>query len=191
MTTIRYSFRPSLLQGERTIVIDGGGIAVREGTGHDRRVAWTDIDEVHLEPATAGEDDKTRWLVNLGVRGGAPIRIDSVNVRGTADFEHKTKEFLDVLDAIHRALAPRRAAVRFRLGVRRWVVVAWRIALFLTLAAGLFSAVAAVFVEEYEALLGAGVFIAFGFVGLLALKGKGGPKSYDPRDFIQAREKTE
>jgi hypothetical protein len=191
MTTIRYSFRPSLFEAERTIVIDGGGIVVREETGHDRRVAWTDIDEVHLEPATAGDDDKPRWLINLGVRGGAPIRIDSVNVRGTADFEHKTKEFLEVLDAVHRALEPRGDAVRFRLGVRRWVIVGWQIALLLTLAAGLFGAVAAVVAEEYEALLGAGVFIAFGVVGLLALKGKGGPKTYDPKDFVKAREKTE
>lgn len=191
MTTIRYSFRPSLFQAERTMVIDGNGIVVREGTGDDRRVAWTDIDEVHLEPAAAGDDDKTRWLMNLGVRGGAPIRIDSVNVRGTADFEHKTEEFLDVLDAIHRALEPRGNAVRFRLGVRRWVIVAWQIALVLTLAAGLFGAVVAVVVEEYEALLGAGAFAAFGVVGLLALKGKGGPKTYDPKDFIQAREKTD
>jgi hypothetical protein len=172
-------------------VIDGTGIVVREETGHDRRVAWTDIDEVHIEPATAGDDDKTRWLMNLGVRDGAPIRIDSVNVRGTADFEHKTDEFLEVLDAVHRALEPRGDAVRFRLGVRRWVIVAWQIALVLTLAAGLFGAAAAVVVEEYEALFGAGTFIAFSFVGLMALKGKGGPTTYDPKDFIQAQEKTE
>ncbi len=188
MATIRYSFRPSLFQAERTIVIDGSGIVVREETGPDRRVAWTEIDEVHLEPATAGDDDKTRWLINLGVRGGAPIRIDSVNVRGTADFEHKTEEFLDVLEAVHRALEPRGDAVRFRLGVRRWVIVAWQIALVLTLAAGLFGAVVAVVVDEYEALLGAGVFAAFGVVGLMALKGKGGPKTYNPKDFIAARE---
>ena len=191
MATIRYSFRPSLFQAERTILIDGSGIVVREEAGHDRRIAWTEIDEVHIEPATAGDDDRTRWLINLGVRGGAPIRIDSVNVRGTADFEHKTKEFIEVLDAVHRALEPRGAAVRFRLGVRRWVIVAWQTALVLTLAAGLFGAAAAVVTEEYEALLGAGAFVAFGVVGLLALKGKGGPKTYDPKDFITSREKTE
>jgi hypothetical protein len=139
MATIRYSFRPSLFQAERTIVIDEGGIVVREEPGHDRRIGWAEIDEVHLEPGTAGDDDKTRWLLNLGVR--------------------------------------------------RWVVVAWQIALPLTLAAGLFGAAAAVVVEEYEALMGAGVFIAFGIVGLLALKGKGGPKTYDPKDFVKAREK--
>jgi hypothetical protein len=129
MATIRYSFRLSLLQAERTIVIDGSGIVVGEGAGDDRRVAWTEIDEVR------------------------------------------------------RALTPRGEAVRFRLGVRRWVIVAWQIALLLTLVAGLFGAVAAVIVEEYEALLGAGV------VGLLALKGKGGPQTYDPKDFVKARAK--
>ncbi len=188
MATIRYTFRPSLFQAEWTIVIDGSGIVAREGSGDDRRVAWADIEEVHLEPATAGDDDKTRWLMNLRVRDGAPIGIDSVNVRGTSDFEHKTQEFLAVLDAVHRALAPRSDTVRFRLGVRRGILIAWRIALLLTLAAGILGAVAAVAVEEYEALFGAGVFIAFGAVGLLALKGKGGPKSYDPKDFIAAPE---
>jgi hypothetical protein len=189
MTTIRYSFRPSLFQTERTIVLDDGGITVREANEDDRRVAWADIVEVHLEPATTGDDDKTRWLINLHPRDGKPIRIDSVNVRGTDDFEHKTKDFLDVLDAIHRALAPRGEAVRYRLGVRRWVIVAWQVALLLTLVAGLFGAAVAVMVEEYEALFGAGAFIAFGVVGLSALRGKGGPKAYDPKDFIAARDK--
>jgi hypothetical protein len=68
-------------------------------------------------------------------------------------------------------------------------VVAWQIALVLTLAAGLFGAVAAIIVGEYEALLGAGVFVAFGLLGLVAIKGKRGPRDYDPQDFIAAREK--
>jgi len=49
--------------------------------------------------------------------------------------------------------------------------------------------VAAIAVGEYEALIGAGAFVAFGVVGLLALKGKRGPKTYDPKDFIGAGEK--
>jgi hypothetical protein len=123
MTTIRYSFRPSLFQTERTIVLDGGGITVREANENDRHIAWADIAEVHLEPGTAGDDDKTRWLINLHPGDGKPIRIDSVNVRGTEDFEHKTTEFLDVLDTIHRGRS--RRVARLSATVSAFGVASW------------------------------------------------------------------
>ena len=186
MPTIRYSFRPSLIRDETTVVINESGVSVREGSEPDRRIAWTEIDEVHLEPSTAG-DEKARWLLRLHPRSGKPIQIDSMNIRGAADFEHKTKEFLVVLDAVHAALRPRGNAVRFRLGVRRWIIVAWQVALLLLFLVGLFGAVVAIYTQEYVALTSIGVLVAFAVTGLLMLKGRGGPRPYDPADFIAKR----
>lgn len=185
MTTIRYSFRPSLFAAERTLVFDDQGITV-VGADLDRRMLWADVDEVHIEPVAAGDDDKTRWLINLRISDGSLLRVDSVSVRGAADFEHKTKAFAEVLVAIHAALASRGKAVRYRFGARRGVLWAWRIALVLALATGLFGIVAAVIAEEYEAIIYGGVFTAFGLFGLLTLRGKGGPVAYDPADFAAA-----
>src|SRR5436190_13355684 len=103
---IRYVFRPSLFHAERTISLDDNAITVAEGDRTPRRVTWSKVSEVHLEPATAGDDDRARWLINLRASDGGKIQIDSVNVRGTGDFEHKTEEFFAVLGAIHKALAP-------------------------------------------------------------------------------------
>lgn len=189
MATIRYSFRPSLFQPERTIVVDDHAITVREGDGVDRRVSWSEITDVHIEPSTAGDDDKTRWLLNLGLRDRTVIRIDSVNVRGTADFEHKTEEWRAVVGAIHRALADRRPAVRYRFGARRGIIVAWRIALVMTAATGAFGMGAAIVSEDYEAILYAGIFAAFGIVGLMTLKGARSPAAYDPAAFMAAWDK--
>ena len=115
---LRYVFRPSLFHAERAITLDDSAIMVVEGDRAPRRLPWDRILEVHLEPATAGDDDRTRWLINLRASGGEKIQIDSVNVRGTADFEHKTEEFLAVLGAIHKALAAY-PGVRYLIGSRR------------------------------------------------------------------------
>lgn len=183
MTTLRYSFRPSLFERERTIVLDDQGVASEYG-GTSFRTPWSKIAEVHIEPVPAGDDGKSRWLVNLRTNGGAVIKIDSVNVLGTADFEHKTEEFIAVLKAIHAALAMRRPPARFRYGTRTGIIIAWRIALLLVLVAGIFGIVAAIATEEYEAILYAGPFVAFGLVGLMSLRGKRGPKPYDPTGFV-------
>lgn len=184
MATILYSFRPSLFAAPRTIVIDEAGIAVRDGAAHDRRVPWGDITEVHIEPGTAGDGDKLRWLAHLQVAGGRPVTLDSMNVRGAADFEDKSDEFLAALSSIHRALELRRETVRFRFGARRGVLAAWRIALLLAAAAGIFGSVVAVAGEEYEALFSTVPFAALGGLGLLMLKGRSGPVPYDPAGFI-------
>ena len=97
MATILYSFRPSLFASPRTIVIDEAGIAVRDGAADERRVPWGDITEVHIEPGTVGDEDKRRWLAHLRVAGGRPVTLDSINVRGAADFEDKSDEFLAAL----------------------------------------------------------------------------------------------
>lgn len=191
MTTIRYSFRPSVFSDETVVVINETGVTLREESGSDRRIAWSDIDEVHLEPNTAGDDKQARWLLRLHPRSGKPIQIDSVNVRGAADFKHKTKEFLAVLDAVHSALKPRGNAVRFRLGVRRWIILAWQIALVLLLVVGIFAAVVAIATEQYDVLMSVGVLVAFALIGLLMLKGKSGPRDYDPADFIAARQPSD
>jgi hypothetical protein len=184
MATILYSFRPSLFASPRTIVIDGTGIAVRDGSARDRHVPWSDITEVHIEPGTAGDEDKLRWLAHLRVAGGRPVTLDSINVRGAADFEDKTDEFLAALAAIHRALESRADAVRFRFGARRGVLAAWRIALLLAAAVGIFGSVVAIVSEEYEALFSTLPFAALGGLGLLTLRGRSGPVPYDPTGFI-------
>lgn len=189
MATIRYTFRPSLFQAERTIVLDDSGVVIH-GSGPDRRVPWSDVDEVHIEPSTAGDDDKTRWLLNLAVRSGDKIQIDSVDVRGAGDFVHKSEEWQSVVGFVHKRLASRKPPVRFRFGARRGILVAWRIALLMVLAVGIFGMVAAVLSEEYEAIFYAGIFAAFGVVGLMTLKGHRGPVTYDPTDFAKAWDKT-
>jgi hypothetical protein len=181
--TIRYAFRPNLFRAERVVVLDSHAITVRDGDGEDRRVPWTDIDEVHIEPATAGDDGKARWVVNLAVRGGRPIQIDSVNVRGTQDYEHKTDEFLAVLAAVHRHLDGRKNEVRYRFGMRRGVTIAWRIALVLTIIVGLMAIAAAIYSGEWEVIFVAVAFIGFGLSGLSLLRGRRGPVRYDPTGF--------
>jgi hypothetical protein len=183
MTTIRYTSRPSLFQAERTVVLDDHAITVRNGDGPDRRVPWTAIEEVHIEPAIAGDDGKARWLINLGVKGGRPIQIDSVNVRGTQDFEHKTDEFVAVLEAIHQYLAGRTAEVRFRFGMRRSISIAWRIALVLVIITGLMAGGAAIYSGAYEVIFVAIAFVGLGWSGLSMLKGRRGPVPYDPSGF--------
>jgi hypothetical protein len=184
MATIRYTFRPSLFQSERTIVLDDHAITVHSGSGADRRVPWTAIEEVHIEPATAGDDGKARWLVNLAVKDGSPIQVDSVNVRGTQDYEHKTDEFVAVLEAIHGHLAGRLGDVRFRFGMRRGVRLAWRIALVLVIITGLMAGVAAIYSGEYEAIFVAIAFVGLGWSGLSLLKGRRGPVPYDPTGLV-------
>jgi hypothetical protein len=181
--TIRYTFRPSLLQQERTIVLDSHAIAVLFAAGEDRRVPWSDIEEVHIEPATAGDDNKTRWVINLAVKGGAPIQIDSVNVIGTSEFEHKTDAFLEVLGAIHEHLADRRGEVRYRYGMRRGITILWRIALVLTIIAGLMAIGAAIYTGEWEVIFVAVAFVGLGLSGLSILRGRRGPVPYDPTGF--------
>ena len=184
MPTIRYTFRPSLFRAERTIVLDDQAITVRDGDGADRRVPWTAIEEVHIEPATAGDDNKARWLINLAVKGGRPIQIDSVNVRGTADFEHKTDEFVAVLEAIHKALAGRTGEVRFRFGMRHGIAILWRIALVMIIVTGLMAGGAAIYSGEYEVIFVAIAFVGLGWSGLAILKGRRGPVPYDPGETI-------
>jgi hypothetical protein len=183
MATIRYTFRPSLFHSERAIVLDDHAITVREGEGEDRGVPWSEIEEVHIEPATAGDDDKVRWVINLAVKGAAPIHIDSVNVRGTSDFEHKTDEFLVVLAAIHRHLEGRKGEVRYRFGMRRGIAILWRIALVLLIIAGLMGIAAAIYTGEWEVIFVAVAFIGFGLSGLSLLRGRRGPVAYDPTGF--------
>ncbi len=178
MTTIRYVFRPSLFHKERTLVVDERGLMLREGDGDERRVGFDEIESMHIEPAVAGDDDTPRWLINLGVHNAGPIQIDSVYVRGASDFEHKTDEFVKVIETLHTALAPRGDAVRYTAGTRRGIFIAWRIALLLCLVAGLMGAAAAINTGEFEVLFGAVAFIGLGIVGLLALRGKRGPRSY-------------
>jgi hypothetical protein len=182
MTTIRYVFRPSLFHHERTLVLDDRGLSLREGENSERRIAFTDIVSLHIEPAPAIDDETPRWLINLGLRKGRPIQIDSVYVRGTADFEHKTDEFLKVLGALHQALAPRGKAVSYSFGTRSSILIAWKIALVLCLLAGLFGVGVAIALGEFEAVFGAAAFVGLGALGLVMLRGKRGPKPYRPSD---------
>ena len=64
------------------------------------------------------------------------------------------------------------------------MLAAWRIALFLALATGIFGSVVAIASEEYEALFSTLPFAALGGLGLLALRGRSGPVPYDPAGFI-------
>lgn len=189
MATLRYSFRPSLFQTERTIVLDDHGITVRYPADDDERYGWGDVEEVHIEPSTAGDDDRTRWLLNVRMKDGKTVQIDSVNVRGTADFEHKSEEWQAVLQAVHKALAGRKPPVRFRYGARSGIIVAWVIALFMIFAAGIAGIVAAIVTEQYEVILYAGPFAAFGIVGLMMLKSARGPRAYDPALFADLGDK--
>jgi hypothetical protein len=186
MTTIRYIFRPSLFHQERTLILDDRGLTLREGDGGERRVALDDIVSLHVEPATAGDDGKPRWLINLGVRDGKPIQIDSVYVHGASDFEHKIDEFATVLEALHKTLGPRGDAVRYSVGTRRGVLIAWRVAFFLCVVAGLVGAAAAVVTGEFEVLFGAASFIGLGILGLLMLRGRSGPRAYRPTKVQKA-----
>jgi hypothetical protein len=185
MATIRYSFRPSLFTGERTVVLDNAGIVVQQDGQPDRRVAWSAITAVHIEPATSGDDNRTRFLINLAARDGWRFAIDSVYVRGPAEFEHQTDGFLAVMKAIHQALEDRKD-IDFRFGTKRGVLVAWRIALVFVVLAGLFGIVAGIVSEDYLGLLYGGVFVAFGGAGFLLLKGRGGPRRYDPKGMADA-----
>ncbi len=126
-----------------------------------------------------GDDNRRRWLIKLKTRDGGRLLIDSVNVKGADDFEHKTQEFVAVFEAIHQNLAGR-DGVRYLYGTRRGIYVAWRIALVMLVAAGIFGVVAAVVSEEYDAILYAAPFVLFGVTGLLMLKGRRGPRPYDP-----------
>ena len=177
---IEYAFRPSLFQPVRTIRLDDQALRVRDGDKPERRVPWADIDEVHIQPATTGEDGRPRWTARIGVKGGAPIRIDSTNVRGADDFEHKTDEFAAVLAAIHAALLPRRHEVRFLFGMGSGLNLAWRIALVMAVAVGLFGTIAATIAEEWDALFGTLAFMGTGLSGLAMLRGRRGPVTYDP-----------
>ena len=189
MATLRYTFRPSLFQKERTVVLDDAGITVDYG-GTSFRTPWSAVVEVHVEPVPSpDDDDRPRWLVNLRMQGGTVIKIDNVTVRGAANFEYKTEEFVTVLGAIHAALANRQPPVRFRFGARRGIIVAWRIALALALATGLFGLAVVIATEDYEAVLYVAPFIALGAYGLMALRGKGGPRPYDPAGFVEGLSK--
>jgi hypothetical protein len=183
--TLRYVFRPSLFQAERVITLEEEAITSAEGERASRRLAWGRILEVHLEPATAGDDQHTRWLINLRADSGEKIQIDSVNVRGTADFEHKTEEFFALLTAIHRALAPY-PGVRFLIGSRRGILVAWRIALAMLTATGLFATGAAIVVGDFESLFVTLAMAGFGLSGLAVLRGRRGPVPYQPQAFAAA-----
>ncbi len=188
MATLSYSFRPSLFAAVRTVLLDDTGLAVRSQNGAERRFAWADVTEVHIEPATT-PDEGRRFVVHVKARTQPPIDIDSVNVRGGSDFEHKTDEFIAVLQAIHEALAARKAEVRFRYGARRGIVTAWRIALVMLAATGIFGTVAAIIAEEYEALTATVPFVGFGLSGLAVLRGRKGAVAYDPSGFaVEARQ---
>src|SRR5260221_7363616 len=100
MATIVYTFRPSLFTGERTITLDNSGIAEATASNH-RRIPWTSVQEVHVEPATSGDDGGSRFVIHVRASGQRQIDIDSVNVRGAADFEHKDADFADLLRFIH------------------------------------------------------------------------------------------
>jgi hypothetical protein len=182
VATIFYTFRPSALSVERTIVLDAKGVTVHLRDSAERTMPWSSIDEVHIEPATS-PDDHGRFVVHLKARGQPSIDIDSANVIGMNDIEHKTDEFIAVLAAIHAALTPRKADVRFRYGMRRGITVAWRIALVMVVATGIFGTIAALVSEQYDALAGTLPFLALGLSGLTVLRGRKGPRDYDPTGF--------
>jgi hypothetical protein len=184
---IAYRFRPNLFRGEQTALLDEAGVTLR-GDGRERRLAWGDIAQVHIEPAIAGEDDEPRWLLNLASAGGDKIQIDSVNVRGTDDFEHKTDEFLAVLRAVHRSLSPRGKEVTYLFGMRKGVGIAWRIALVLVIVAGLMGVAAALYSGQWEAVFGALGMVALGVTSLSAMRNRGAPRRYDPGEDALADE---
>ncbi|HZP21668.1 MAG TPA: hypothetical protein VFB16_15855 [Bauldia sp.] len=178
MATIRYTFRPSLFTSDRTIVVDETGVAELRSDGSERRIAWREVSEIHIEPATSG-DEQARFVLHVNARDRRSIDIDSVSAQSATDFAHKGDEFLAVANAIHDGLAPRAGSVRFVYGARRGVLNAWRIALWFTLAAGIFAAGAAIVSEEYDLLFGSIAFIGSGISGLTMLRGRKGPRPYD------------
>ena len=131
MTNHTYTVRRSLFAKERSIVTDDDGIVVRDGDEPERRIAWVAIDAVHVQSTSRGDENQTLWHVKLVVKDGAPIRIDSLNVRGIGDFEDKTPEFASVLTAIHVALMPRATEVRFLYGMGSGLILTWRFMLVL------------------------------------------------------------
>jgi hypothetical protein len=177
MATIRYTFRPSVFTSERTVVIDGSGVAELRSDGGETRIPWTDVAEIHVEPGTS-PDETARFVLHVNAANRTSIAIDSLNVRSAVDFEDKTQEFLEVLKAVHESLAKREAEVRFLYGAKRGVLTAWRIALWLTLATGIFAAIAGVISEQYDLLFGSVAFIGAGLSGLAVLRGRKGPRTY-------------
>ena len=67
MATLSYSFRPNLFAAERTVLLDDTGLAVRSQSGAERRFAWEDVTEVHIEPATTA-DERPRFVVHVKAR---------------------------------------------------------------------------------------------------------------------------
>jgi len=180
---LAYAFRPNLFAEERRIIIDDDGITIRDGESPERRVAWQSIEEVHIQTGSEGDENLVRWTATLGIKSGEPIRINSVNVRGTADFEDKSREFAELLAAIHQALIQRTPEVKFVYGRRSGLMLAWRIALVLCVLAGCFGVAATLYAAQWEAIAGAGAFVWAGIAGLWLLRGRG-PRPYNPATFM-------
>ena len=98
-------------------------------------------------------------------------------------FEHNREEFLAVRGAIHEAFSPY-PGVRYLIGARQGLVVAWRIALGLTAAAGLFASIAAIITSDLSSLLATGPVAAIGISGLAMLRGRRGPLQYEPKNLV-------
>src|SRR5262249_25536001 len=104
-----------------------------------------------------------------------------------ADFEHKTGEFFEVLATLHESLEPH-SGVRYVMGGKRGILIAWRIALVMLTVAGIFATLAAIYVSDFWSLFTTLAMTAIGASSLAALRGRHGPVSYDPKVFTPAVE---
>ena len=146
---------------------------------------WNDINTINVGGYVySGEGMMVYPGAQIGINGSAPIRIDSINVRGTADFEDKKAEFAAVLAKIHAALMRRASEVRFLYGMGTGLTLAWRIALVVCILSGCLGVVAAIYSAQWQAAFGAAAFIGAGISGLAMLRGRKGPRPYDPATFV-------
>lgn len=179
MTTLSYSFRPSFFAKEHTLALDAAGLRLRVAGAGERRLAFGDVTDMHIQAVARGEDSPA-WRADLRGKDGTALHLTSIDVRGPGKVADKGAEFAALIEAIHAGLLPRAGEVRFRFGIGRGMTLAWRAALVLCVLAGLAAAAAAVYLQQWSMGLGAVALLGTGLSGLWLLRGRGGPRPYDP-----------
>lgn len=118
MTGTSYSDRRNAAAKEQLIALESNRISVSEQGALKRAIAFDDITEVRLGVEMAGRDSQV--VCRITAADGTIIVFGSRSWQSLGQWENRAVGFRDFNTALHRALLPYAATIRFIEGQPLW-----------------------------------------------------------------------
>jgi hypothetical protein len=110
-----HSFSTHMVAPERTCCVQADAVTWSEPGGARGRIAFSELRRVHLRNPP-GMEVPTIGLVDLYPARGRRLRVSSQHFIGFGRTEDRAASYRDFVFALHAALVPHGAAIRFRGG---------------------------------------------------------------------------